>query len=94
MNMRSHVELVLRSKMAIEHMEVGDDSDEHAGHAGSSGGGHFVVLVVSPSFEGKSLVDRQRSVMALFDAELRSGAIHAMALTTRTPSEWAGASKR
>ena len=52
----------------------------------TGGGDHFEVLVVSPAFAGRSLVERHRMVHdALADA--LGGAIHALSLQTRTPEE-------
>lgn len=48
-------------------------------------GVHFQAVVVSPAFAGKSRVAQHRMVMDVFAGEL-GGSIHAMALTTKTPS--------
>lgn len=48
-------------------------------------GVHFQAVVVSPAFAGKSRVIQHRMVMDVFAGEL-GGSIHAMALTTKTPS--------
>jgi BolA protein len=85
--MREMIEKRLREAFAPSRLEVSDDSAEHRGHPGSRGGGHFTAVIVSQAFEGLGQVDRQRKVYALFAEELRSGAIHALALTTKTPSE-------
>lgn len=52
-------------------------------------GDHFQARVVSPSFEGKGMVEQHRMVYAPLQAELGSGALHALALSTYTPGEWA-----
>lgn len=81
--LRQHLETAL----APTRLEIEDDSHHHAGHAGARGGGrHFRVMVVSPSFAGKSTVTRHRLVYAAA-GELMTGPIHALALTTRTPEE-------
>jgi BolA protein len=74
--------------LAPTELTVVDDSARHAGHAGASEAGesHFIVTVVSPVFEGRTRIERQRMVYALVDAELRGG-LHALQLTTRTPGE-------
>jgi stress-induced morphogen len=54
----------------------------------TGGGDHFRVHVVAPAFEGKGPVDRHRLVYAALDAELKSGALHALELTTDSPVEW------
>lgn len=65
-----------------------------AGLAGSQvivegDGRHFMAQVVSPEFIGKSLLERQRLVMATVSAELQSGALHALSIRTFSPPEWA-----
>ena len=47
---------------------------------------HFDVVVVSPSFTGKMLIDRHRMVYAALGDAMRAE-IHALALTTLTPAE-------
>ena len=50
-------------------------------------GEHFQALVVSPTFEGISLVKQHQQVMlALKEAFVE--AVHALALKTFTPSQW------
>jgi stress-induced morphogen len=44
---------------------------------------HFQALVVTAAFEGKSRVDQHKMVYAALQVDLASGAIHALALTTR-----------
>ena len=69
-------------------LDVVDESDRHAGHAGARPGGetHFRVRIVSANFHGLSRVDRQRAVYAALAEELQSQ-VHALALTTLTPDE-------
>lgn len=79
----------LRDGLAPTHLEIVDESHLHAGHAGArGGGGHFRALIVSAAFHGQNPVARQRSVYALLGDAMR-GAIHALALRTLTPEEWA-----
>jgi BolA protein len=64
-----------------------DESAAHAGHAGAaSGGGHYRVRLVSKRFEGCSRIVRHRLVYDCLDDMLKRD-IHALALTTLTPSE-------
>jgi BolA protein len=82
------IETRIRERLAPIHLEVIDDGAQHVGHAGAaSGGGHFSVLVVSESFEGKNRVARHRLVYDLLQ-DMMQGAIHALALRTVAPSEW------
>lgn len=48
---------------------------------------NFSVKIVSAAFEGKNPLQRQRPVMALFKDEISSGALHALSITAKTPSE-------
>ncbi|TMA33623.1 MAG: BolA family transcriptional regulator [Deltaproteobacteria bacterium] len=89
MDRRSHIEARLREELAASHVDVADESHLHAGHAGAaSGGGHFRATVVSDRFAGLSRVARQRLVFDVLAAEMRAE-IHALALKTFTPGEWA-----
>jgi len=52
----------------------------------TGGGDHWSAHVVSEAFAGKGLVDRHRLVYAALGGLMRQE-IHALALTTVTPSE-------
>lgn len=80
----------LRERLAAVHVEVLDDSARHADHLGAEGGGgHFLVLVVSPRFEGVGRVAAQRMVYGAL-ADLMTRDIHALQMRTMTPAQWAG----
>ncbi len=49
---------------------------------------HFQVVVVSPLFEGKALIERHRMVQSKLRAEVEDGRIHALSLRTYTPEQW------
>lgn len=55
---------------------------------------HFSVVVVSAAFEGKSRIERHQMIYALFQDEMASQSIHALALKTSTPEEWERARPR
>jgi BolA family transcriptional regulator, general stress-responsive regulator len=87
MTTKEKIEQTLRQTLAATVVEVEDESALHAGHAGAAaGGGHYRVTVVSPLFEGKPLVARHRMVYQALAAEMQQ-TIHALALTTLTPSQ-------
>ena len=50
-------------------------------------GRHFEAVVVSDAFEGKSLLQRQRLVMATVNDQIASGELHALSIKTYTPAE-------
>ena len=83
----ARIEAILRERFKPAQLELRDDSALHAGHAGAtSGGGHYHVLLVSAEFEGMSRVEQHRLVYEAL-ADMIPGEIHALGLTTRSPSE-------
>ncbi len=80
---------LLRERLTASHVEVIDETAQHAGHAGlpQVGGDHFSVLIVADQFTGKSLVERHRAVYDALGQELKT-AIHALKIQAVTPSEW------
>jgi BolA protein len=84
------IEQKLRNGLDAIHVAVEDESWKHAGHAGARmGGGHFVVDVVSPKFEGLNPLDRRRLVFQILHDEMQ-GAIHALTVRAFSPREWRG----
>jgi len=67
-------------------LDLRDDSDRHAGHAGSNGGGHLTVRIVSPQFDGLATVARHRKVYSVVH-DLMPTRLHALAITALTPAE-------
>lgn len=43
---------------------------------------HYQVMIESSAFEGLSRIQQQRHVMAVFDAELKTGEVHALTIKT------------
>ena len=80
----------IEQKLAVltpDSVELIDDSDKHAGHAGAkSGGGHFQLIIVSPLFNGKSTQARHRMVHAAL-GEMLEREIHALSIKAYTPDE-------
>jgi stress-induced morphogen len=54
----------------------------------TGGGDHWQVIVVSPAFEGKGLVEQHRMVNEALKDEMGDQRIHALALKTFTPAQW------
>ena len=89
---RARIEAKLRERLAATHIEVEDESQLHAGHAGAaSGAGHFRATIVSPRFDGMNRVQAQRLVYASLEDEM-GAEIHAFAMKTYTPDAWAARS--
>lgn len=49
---------------------------------------HYQVQVVSPAFEGKTMIDHQRMIMGLLAAEIQSNEVHALSMKTFTPEQF------
>ena len=75
----------LMETMSPVHLEVVNESFKHNVPKGSES--HFKVMVVSPVFEGKKLIDRHRMVNAALAEEL-SGPVHALSISAKTPAQW------
>lgn len=52
-------------------------------------GTKYTAIVVSPEFEGKTMIAEQKMVYATVNEHLQSGAIHALTIKAYTPDEWA-----
>ena len=77
----------LQDALAPEALDIIDESAKHAGHEGAaSGGGHYLLNIVSAAFEGKNPIQRHRLV---FDAvgDMMHTDIHALSIQARAPDE-------
>ena len=88
MRVAQAIENKLSKELPPARLEIEDDSARHHGHAGArpEGESHFNVTVVSAKFEEMSRIERQRLVYRLLAEEMKTD-IHALALTTLTPTE-------
>lgn len=80
------IKQLLNEALSPESLEIIDNSAAHAGHAGNQGGGHYHVTIVSPLFEGKSLVQRHQMIYRAL-GDLMKHKIHALGINALTPSE-------
>ena len=77
----------LQEALAPVELEITDETAKHAGHAGAaSGGGHYLLHIVSDAFDGSSQIQRHRLV---FDAvgDMMQTDIHALSIQAKTPDE-------
>lgn len=88
MTMKSRIESKLTEAFQPLKLEVVDESDQHAGHAGWREGGetHFRVVLVAEAFAGQSRVARQRAVNRCLAEELEES-VHALAMDVRAPDQ-------
>ena len=81
---------LIRQKLSVlepVRIEIVDESARHAGHAGAkSGGGHYLLTIVSPKFAGKSALERHRLIYTALQ-EMMHKNIHALSVKAYTPEE-------
>ncbi|MGE5216430.1 MAG: BolA family protein [Chloroflexota bacterium] len=54
----------------------------------TGGGDHWQLIIVSPAFEGKGLLEQHRMVNDALKAPMQDQRIHALALKTFSPAQW------
>jgi BolA family transcriptional regulator, general stress-responsive regulator len=68
-------------------LKITDESHKHAGHVGArSGGGHYVLTLVSTAFVGKNKMTRHRMIYSAL-AEMMEQHIHALTIQALAPNE-------
>jgi BolA protein len=74
--------------LAPSRVELVDDSEAHRGHGGHNPAGesHFSLRIESPSFAGKSRVERQRLVHKAL-GDLLDQRVHALSIRATAPGE-------
>lgn len=76
------LEQILKEQFQPKFLKIEDQSAQHAGHDGArNGGGHYKVVLISPVFKGKSLVEQHQMVYQALENEMKQE-IHALALKT------------
>jgi BolA protein len=86
-NRLSRIQSRLESTFTPARVTVRDDSENHVGHPGASGGaGHFAVRIESNAFAGRSRLQRHRMVYEAL-ADLMPGEIHALIIEAISPDE-------
>ena len=84
-------EHVIRERLAALNpltLDLRDESEQHAGHAGArpGGGSHWQLTIVSEAFRGKSAVARHRMVYEAL-GDLMSRDIHALQIEASAPEQ-------
>ena len=54
----------------------------------TGGGDHWQVIIVSPAFEGKGLIEQHRLVNDALKEPIADQRIHALSLKTYSPVQW------
>ena len=76
------IEQQLMARLKPTHLEVIDESADHAGHVGANAQGfgtHFRVRIASPAFAGKTRVAKHRLVYDAMQIFIDQG-LHALAI--------------
>lgn len=82
------IESKLKAGLALEHMELVNESYKHNVPEGAQS--HFKVLLVSSDFDKKTPIMRHRMVHTILDEELKQeGGIHALSIDAKTPAQYA-----
>ena len=84
MSIQTTIEAKLIESLSPKRLRIDNDSARHAGSATES---HFRLVIVSNSFDGLSLVARQRLVYASLADEM-AGPVHALQMKCLTPAEY------
>lgn len=85
-SVQAAIELKLAEQFQPIHLSVENESHMHSVPPNSET--HFKVVIVSEQFQSKRAVARHQSVYQTLSVEM-AGPIHALAIHTYTPEEWA-----
>jgi len=88
--MYNEIMSTLISTLKPTFIELVDNSDQHAGHAGSkgwekSGESHFSLSIVAEAFDGMALVKRHQLIYLVLGETMQK--IHALQISAKTPEE-------
>lgn len=84
MSMTNIITQKLNQALAPEALEVINESDMHAGHAGSPGTGesHFRIKITASKFEGHTRLQMHQAINKILSDELKN-TIHALAIEAK-----------
>ena len=85
MTRAERIETTLADGIALEHIEVIDESGNHSVPDGAES--HFKVVAVSEEFIEKTRIARHRAINGLLQPEF-DGGMHALAVHAYTLEEW------
>ncbi len=60
----------------------------HCSATVTADGSKYLATVVSPDFEGMSMIKKHQAVYKTLNEHITSGAIHALTIKAYTPEEW------
>ena len=80
------VKELLNERFNNTRIVITDDSENHVGHSGNSGGAHLNLEIVSVDFEGLSRIERHKFIYKCLDGFIPAK-IHALKVLALSPSE-------
>lgn len=86
MIVQPEIETILAEQFQPQVLEVTNESHMHSVPPNSET--HFKVVIVTEAFDGKRKVARHQQIYGALASQLE-GPVHALALHTYTPAEWA-----
>ena len=82
----SEVKELLSNYFKTAYIEIIDDSKNHVGHSGNTGGAHLNLEIVSIDFEGLSRIERHKLIYKCLEGFIPVK-IHALKVIALSPSE-------
>ncbi|PJG82439.1 BolA family protein [Caviibacterium pharyngocola] len=86
MSRQQSIQTALFAEFSPHFLHIENESHLHRSDRGEES--HFKVVIVSERFDGMSKVVRHQAIYRVLAEEFRQG-LHALALHTYTPAEWA-----
>ena len=84
------IENEIKEKLTValspNQLDLWDESADHIGHSGNTGGGHFVLRIVSEKFSNLKRVERHKLIYEALNG-LIPKKIHAISVQALTPEE-------
>ena len=82
----SEVKDLLSERFNTTRIKIIDDSENHLGHSGNTGGAHLNLEIVSIDFEGLSRIERHKLIYKCLEGFIPVK-IHALKVIALSPSE-------
>ncbi|MFN3234448.1 MAG: BolA family protein [Gammaproteobacteria bacterium] len=82
MNTIDKIKSALKDNLSPTYLDVIDDSADHVGHAGNTGGGHYTVIITSSQFENLPLIKKHKMVYNAL-GDLMKTDIHALRIKVK-----------
>ena len=73
--------------ISVDFIKIFDYTAQHENHATFEGNFHLSMILVSPDFEGMSLIERHQLIYKVVD-EYMHNEIHALTMKIHTPEEY------